>query len=151
MDCSFSKKLRLVAKKVTKLLTKSKRAKQTTPTTTTTSNQKAEPMAPTRWMHPSQLKSSEYVDCCQHECDENALNEALEAKLRQLIVEEYAQRRAPLQHAVSLHIHGHLTITPTQHEGTFWTSDADVCWRDSAVSVDSFENFINQRAEEIRA
>lgn len=148
MDCSFSQKLRLVAKKVTKLLTKNKTKKQQT-----TLKQKAEPMAPTRWTHPSQLKQSEYVDCChQAECDENALNEALEAKLRQLIVEEYAQRRVPLQHPVSLFIHGHLTITPTQQEGTFWTSsESDVCWRDSAISIDSFENFINERAEEIRA
>lgn len=141
MDCQLlSKKLRLVAKKVTKMLTKSKKQKK----------QQAEPMAPTRWTHPSQLKASQYVDCCQAECDENALNEALEAKLRQLIVEEYAQRRAPLQHPVSLHIHGHLTITPSSSEGTFWTtpSDADICWRDSAISIDSFENFVNQRAEQ---
>lgn len=102
--------------------------------------QKAEPMTPVNrsWQHPSQMKSSDYVDCCQFEADENALNEALEAKLRQLIVEEYAQRRSV--GPVSLHIQGHLTITPTnqQQEGTFWTTsssaDADICWRDCLTS-----------------
>ncbi|KAK4023974.1 Uncharacterized protein APZ42_020334 [Daphnia magna] len=140
-NSKLTQKLRLITKKMTSPLNKlvkpmasllTKRNKKTT-------NQKAEPMTPVNrsWMHPSQLKSSEYVDCCQHqeEVDENALNEALEAKLRQLIVTEYANRRtiAP----VSLHIQGHLTITPTQHEGTFWTTsssaDADICWRDCSV------------------
>lgn len=108
------------------------------------SQQKAEPMTPVNrsWMHPSQLKSSDYVDCCQVEADENALNEALEAKLRQLIVEEYATRRSAVL-PVSLHIQGHLTITPTQQEGTFWTTsaDADICWRDCV------NNRAHQKAE----
>jgi hypothetical protein len=140
-NSKLTQKLRLITKKVSNLvkplLTKRHNKK-------TTSNQKAEPMTPVNrsWMHPSQLKSSEYVDCCQHEADENALNEALEAKLRQLIVTEYANRRTISTAPVSLHIQGHLTITPTQQEGTFWTTssssssltaDADICWRDCSV------------------
>ena len=41
------------------------------------------------WMHLSNLKESQYIH--QNE-DENAANEALEAKLRELIVDEYSQR-----------------------------------------------------------
>lgn len=137
---SFNAKLALKIRKITKkvntvvtsLLNKRNSNKKTV------SSQKAEPMTPVNrsWEHPSQLKSSEYVDCCQFEADENALNEALEAKLRQLIVTEYASRRPTAP--VSLHIQGHLTITPTQQEGTFWTTsssaDADICWRDCVVS-----------------
>ena len=126
-------KIRKITKKVNSVVTcllhrKKQRCQQ----------QKAEPMTlPANrlvsWEHPS--SRSDYVDCCQFEADENALNEALEAKLRQLIVTEYANRRPTAP--VSLHIQGHLTITPTQQEGTFWTTttaDADICWRDSAVS-----------------
>lgn len=87
---------------------------------------------PSTWEHPSNIKASSYVECCSSEMDENALNEALEAKLRQLIVEEYSNR--PVTKPVSLHIQGHLTITPAHYsEATFWTTnaDADICWRDS--------------------
>nr|CAH0110223.1 unnamed protein product [Daphnia galeata] len=140
---TFSQKLRLITKKVTSPITKLVKpllTKRNNNKKTTTSSQKAEPMTPVNrsWMHPSQLKSSQYVDCCQHqeEVDENALNEALEAKLRQLIVTEYANRRTTVP--VSLHIQGHLTITPTQQEGTFWTTsssaDADICWRDCSMA-----------------
>lgn len=132
----LSQKIRFITKKVntivSSLLTKRQNKK------VSTKSQKAEPMTPVNrssfWTHPSQLKSSEYVDCCQVEADENALNEALEAKLRQLIVTEYAARKNV--GAVSLHIQGHLTITPTQQEGTFWTTsaDADICWRDCVTS-----------------
>ena len=83
-------------------------------------------------MHPSNLKESQYIR--QYE-DENAANEALEAKLRELIVNEYSQR-AP-QQTVSLRIEGHLTIIPSvvspldpTMAGTFWTADADICWRE---------------------
>lgn len=133
MDSKFSQKLRLITKKVNtivaSLLTKKNKTKKV--------SQKAEPMTPVNrsWLHPSQLKTSEYVEYChQEEADENALNEALEAKLRQLIVTEYASRRTAVP--VSLTIQGHLTITPTQQEGTFWTSsaDADICWRDCVTS-----------------
>lgn len=141
-NSKLTQKLRLITKKVSNLV-KPLLTKRQNKKTTSTSNQKAEPMTPVNrsWMHPSQLKSSEYVDCCQHEADENALNEALEAKLRQLIVTEYANRRTTTA-PVSLHIQGHLTITPsTQPEGTFWTTssssltaDADICWRDCSVA-----------------
>lgn len=90
-----------------------------------------------QWQHPSELKASAYVECCEK--DENELNEALEAKLRQLIVEEYANR--PLKHPVSLRIQGHLTITPACHQATFWTADADICWRDNMI------NMARQKAE----
>ncbi len=113
------------------------------------------------WTHPSQLKASQYVEQQQqqqqqHEADENALNEALEAKLRQLIVSEYSSRG--IQHPVSLRIQGHLTISQEpatqfqQTEGTFWTADADICWRDAAACSSPFPTVSNittrrQRAE----
>lgn len=111
------------------------------------------------WTHPSQLKASQYVEQQQqqHEADENALNEALEAKLRQLIVSEYSSRG--IQHPVSLRIQGHLTISQEpatqyqQTEGTFWTADADICWRDAAACSSPFPTSVNniatrrQRAE----
>ncbi len=79
------------------------------------------------------------------------MNEKLEAKLRQLIVEEYSNR--PLRRPVSLRIQGHLTITPSeyhhQHEGTFWTADADICWRDSMM--DNCKNMITQQKAERQA
>jgi hypothetical protein len=105
------------------------------------------------WTHPSQLKASQYVEQQQqqqHEADENALNEALEAKLRQLIVSEYSSRG--IQHPVSLRIQGHLTISQEpatqfqQTEGTFWTADADICWRDSCSNSSSTPFAVNNTA-----
>ena len=120
------------------LLNKKRNEKKSIKTTTTTSD--CESWASCCWTHPSQLKASQYVDCFQqqqqqHEADENALNEALEAKLRQLIVSEYSARG--IQRPVSLRIQGHLTISQEpqqQSQGTFWTADADICWRDTAAA-----------------
>merc|ERR1711911_439953 len=58
------------------------------------------------WMHPADLKLSEAEA-------ENAANEALEAKLRELIVTEYASRGRALRNPMSLRIQGHLTIIPS--------------------------------------
>ena len=121
------------------LLTKRNNNKKSTKTTIESSSSSSSSCC---WTHPSQLKASQYVDCFQQqqqaEADENALNEALEAKLRQLIVSEYTSRG--IQRPVSLRIQGHLTISQEpqqQSEGTFWTADADICWRDAASYTNS--------------
>lgn len=88
---------------------------------------KVEDIQQPMWMHPAELKLSEAEA-------ENAANEALEAKLRELIVTEYTSRRKDIQHPLSLHIQGHLTIIPSAHPaamlGTFWMADSDIHYRD---------------------
>ena len=79
------------------------------------------------WMHPADLKLSEAER-------ENAANEALEAKLRELIVNEFTSGRRSVNHPLSLSIQGHLTIIPSAHPaamlGTFWLADSDIYHRD---------------------
>ena len=87
------------------------------------------------WMHPSTMKVSEYVAARSEAEEENAANEALEAKLRELIVSEYSsRRRVRTGHPLSLTIQGHVTIIPSAHPAamvaTFWTADSDICYRD---------------------
>jgi len=99
------------------------------------------------WMqHPSDVCGSPYIAVHHSEMDENAANEALEAKLRQLIVTEYTQRSLALQQPLSIRIEGQLTIVPstmssnldpTMAHATFWTADADLCWRDQPLSSSS--------------
>ena len=128
---------------------------------------------PAWWSHPSNLKESQYVAAAhQHanEANENLANEALEAKLNELIINECSQHLLAARQnnranrAISLKIQGHLTILPSsssssvstldptmQLAATFWTggadADADLCWRDAVTFTSRSYTSTQQKAE----